>query len=76
MNLDTVNHIDRAKQRRNELGIDYTHIDTTSKVFEASVNKPIDENNKGFKLLKNLGWKEGEGLGKNENVILEPVDST
>ncbi|KAK6748688.1 hypothetical protein RB195_001356 [Necator americanus] len=26
--------------------------------------KPLNETNKGFRLLQNMGWKEGEGLGK------------
>lgn len=26
--------------------------------------RPIDDTNKGSKLLKAMGWKEGSGLGK------------
>lgn len=27
-------------------------------------SRPIDDSNKGNKLLKAMGWKEGSGLGK------------
>lgn len=33
----------------------------------------ISSENKGFKLLSKLGWKEGQKLGKNENGIDVPV---
>ncbi len=37
------------------------------------MNKPLDKSNLGLKLLKNMGWKEGQGLGKKEDGIKEPV---
>ncbi|CAD5226837.1 unnamed protein product [Bursaphelenchus xylophilus] len=36
--------------------------------------KPIEEG-KGFKLLKAMGWKQGAGLGRNEQGIAEPIRS-
>lgn len=39
----------------------------------ASVNVPISSENKGFKLLKSMGWKEGEGLGKEKQGMANPV---
>lgn len=38
-----------------------------------SVVSRLDESNKGYKLLKNLGWKEGSGLGKDNSGIQQPV---
>lgn len=34
----------------------------------------IDKSNKGYKLLCNLGWTEGRGLGKNYSGITQPVN--
>ena len=33
----------------------------------------INSENKGFKLLKSMGWQEGEGLGKEGAGRTEPV---
>ncbi|VDD90307.1 unnamed protein product [Enterobius vermicularis] len=38
-----------------------------------SVVSRLDESNKGYKLLKNLGWKEGSGLGKDNSGIQQPL---
>lgn len=35
--------------------------------------KPIDSGNVGFKLLKSMGWSEGQGLGKEKQGHVEPV---
>ena len=38
--------------------------------------RPITEKNIGHKMLSKMGWKEGEGLGKNRgDAILEPVSA-
>ena len=39
----------------------------------ASTEKPIDSNNIGFKMLKSMGYNEGEGLGKEQNGIKQPI---
>lgn len=36
-------------------------------------NQSLDIKNKGFKLLQNMGWNEGEGIGKNQQGIQKPV---
>lgn len=33
----------------------------------ASIHTPISQQNVGFKLLQKMGWKEGAGLGRNED---------
>uniref|UniRef100_A0A0N5ABU9 G-patch domain-containing protein n=1 Tax=Syphacia muris TaxID=451379 RepID=A0A0N5ABU9_9BILA len=40
---------------------------------EDTIQKDLLSNSKGHKLLCNLGWSEGESLGKNDNGIKEPV---
>uniref|UniRef100_A0A914E9H5 Angiogenic factor with G patch and FHA domains 1 n=1 Tax=Acrobeloides nanus TaxID=290746 RepID=A0A914E9H5_9BILA len=49
---------------------------TAPKVQKASVAVPINSQNKGFQLLKSMGWKEGEGLGKEGKGIVGPITST
>lgn len=42
------------------------------KTFE---NRKVEEGNLGFKMMESMGWKEGETLGKEDNVdaISDPV---
>eukprot|EP00050_Salpingoeca_kvevrii_P021368 m.109719 g.109719 ORF g.109719 m.109719 type:complete len:551 (-) comp9312_c0_seq3:27-1679(-) len=42
-------------------------------VAEQPTKDGIKEDNVGNKLLKLMGWKEGEGLGKEKQGIVEPV---
>lgn len=37
---------------------------TQSYQAQTLASRPIDDSNKGSKLLKAMGWKEGSGLGK------------
>lgn len=39
----------------------------------ASTTIPIPESNIGFKMLKKLGWKSGEGLGKDQQGLSMPI---
>ena len=37
------------------------------------MEKKIDSNNIGYKLLKTMGWKEGSSLGNKNEGLLEPI---
>lgn len=45
----------------------------TGSVEQASMDKPIPENNRGFKLLLKMGWTAGAGLGTKGGGRKEPV---
>ena len=36
-------------------------------------DRPIDSDNKGRKMLEKMGWKQGEGLGREGGGLKEPV---
>lgn len=57
--------VDRAQQRR-ETNRDEERVKMTQTGTSANI---------GFKLMSKMGWKEGKGLGKSEDGILEPVIS-
>ncbi|CAO3653532.1 unnamed protein product [Mucor hiemalis] len=40
---------------------------------KASMHIPIADDNKGARMLAQMGWKKGEGLGKDKSGILDPV---
>ena len=35
--------------------------------------RPIDSSNKGRQMLEKLGWSSGQGLGRSNTGIIEPV---
>ncbi|KAI9306240.1 hypothetical protein BJ944DRAFT_263878 [Cunninghamella echinulata] len=38
-----------------------------------SISNPISEKNLGAKMMKQMGWKQGEGLGKESSGIVNPI---
>ena len=38
-----------------------------------SFYRPVEQTNRGFKMLQGMGWKEGEGLGRSKQGETEPV---
>ena len=63
---------DRAERRRKEVGSD-AYENTLKPVEKASIHKEISENNIGHKMLAKMGWKSGEGLGKTQQGISQPI---
>ena len=39
----------------------------------ATMDTPIPESNKGYRLLAKMGWSAGKGLGRNESGIVDPI---
>ncbi|XP_046559012.1 angiogenic factor with G patch and FHA domains 1-like isoform X2 [Haliotis rubra] len=62
---------DKAASRRQTVGSDNPHAPDEG---PASVMQPISTQNKGHKLLAKMGWKEGQGLGKDNTGIAEPIN--
>jgi RNA-binding protein 5/10 len=46
---------------------------SVEETFEQPTKYGIGEDNIGNRLLQNMGWKAGEGLGKNKNGIVDPI---
>lgn len=68
----TPGYEDKAEKRRQKFGIDHPHAPDSA---PSSVDQAISGSNKGHKLLQKLGWKSGEGLGKSQAGIVEPVSN-
>ncbi|CAH1164656.1 unnamed protein product [Phaedon cochleariae] len=62
-------YTDRAQKRRETIGSQNPH----EKTQTASIDESINKENKGFKMLEKMGWKQGESLGKDGEGLLEPV---
>ncbi|XP_044737459.1 angiogenic factor with G patch and FHA domains 1 isoform X1 [Chrysoperla carnea] len=60
---------DRAQTRREKVG----SINHNAKTETASIHQTISSENKGFRLLKGMGWTEGSSLGKDGTGITQPI---
>lgn len=48
-------------------------IKRSAHIANAALEKPISEDNKGAQMLLNMGWRKGEGLGRDRSGIINPV---
>ena len=68
------NYKDRANDRREKFGIDFSHVPVVE--THQTTSEPISTQNVGFKLMAKMGWQEGTGLGKSQTGIVEPITAT
>jgi len=74
---EAAGYIDRAGERRKTFGQDTKPLGRS--MIQRDINRmetPLyvaEEDNKGVNLLKAMGWKEGEGLGRNNDGIAAPI---
>ncbi|NXN23757.1 AGGF1 factor, partial [Nycticryphes semicollaris] len=61
---------DRAGKRRETIGSEGTFERDDS---PASIHIEISNSNKGHKMLEKMGWKKGEGLGKDGGGMKDPI---
>uniref|UniRef100_A0A8D2AXI6 Angiogenic factor with G patch and FHA domains 1 n=1 Tax=Sciurus vulgaris TaxID=55149 RepID=A0A8D2AXI6_SCIVU len=61
---------DRAGKRREKVGSEGTFQRDDA---PASVHSEITDSNKGRKMLEKMGWKKGEGLGKDGGGMKTPI---
>uniref|UniRef100_A0A8C6MU06 Angiogenic factor with G patch and FHA domains 1 n=1 Tax=Mus spicilegus TaxID=10103 RepID=A0A8C6MU06_MUSSI len=61
---------DRAGKRREQVGSEGTFQRDDA---PASVHSEITDSNKGRKMLEKMGWKQGEGLGKDGGGMKTPI---
>ncbi|XP_064475129.1 angiogenic factor with G patch and FHA domains 1-like isoform X1 [Ornithodoros turicata] len=66
----TKGYTDRAQVRRDTVGSKFPH---ERDADPSSVDRVLPTENKGFQMLQKMGWKEGEGLGKQNQGTTEPV---
>ncbi|XP_029431193.1 angiogenic factor with G patch and FHA domains 1 isoform X2 [Rhinatrema bivittatum] len=61
---------DRAEKRRKRVG---SEAPFQRECAPASVHVEINDSNKGRKMLERMGWKKGEGLGKDGGGMRDPI---
>lgn len=66
---------DRASRRRQNIGSEpLKEMRKHMEEERSSVTKMISEKNKGHQMMQKMGWKSGEGLGKERKGIKEPIN--
>ncbi|XP_030049114.1 angiogenic factor with G patch and FHA domains 1 isoform X2 [Microcaecilia unicolor] len=68
--LKNPKYMDRAAKRRKRVGSEGSFQRDDA---PASVHVEIDDSNKGRKMLEQMGWKKGEGLGKDGSGMKDPI---
>ncbi|KAI9270841.1 hypothetical protein BY458DRAFT_509914 [Sporodiniella umbellata] len=77
----------RAAERRQAYGqpekpvlspplVPYKHTNNSripAHIPNAALEKPISDDNKGAQMLLNMGWRKGEGLGRDRSGMVDPV---
>ncbi|KAL5004922.1 hypothetical protein ScPMuIL_018378 [Solemya velum] len=71
--INNSSYEDKASVRRKTVGSEHPAITEKTSAQPASVHREISADNMGHKLLKKMGWKEGESLGKDNKGITDPV---
>ena len=72
--MESGKYKDRANTRRKKIGSVPIMNEKMRPESKASVTKMIPEENKGHKMMQKMGWKLGEGLGKQSSGITEPIN--
>lgn len=72
--MESGKYKDRAITRRKKIGSVPIMNEKVRPESKASVTKMIPEENKGHKMMQKMGWKLGEGLGKQSSGITEPIN--
>jgi len=72
---------DRAAERRNKFGVEKpgpTKVEASARVASVPYEQPTKDglggDNKGNQMLKSMGWKQGNGLGKTQSGRVDPIE--
>uniref|UniRef100_A0A8C6L6Z8 RNA binding motif protein 5 n=1 Tax=Nothobranchius furzeri TaxID=105023 RepID=A0A8C6L6Z8_NOTFU len=69
---------DRAAERREKYGIPEPPVPKKKKFshnYEQPTKDGLNSDNIGNKMLQAMGWKEGKGLGRNQQGITTPIEA-
>lgn len=71
---ENIKYISRKRKKFDHIYVKHKKKDEImrEKLLE-KLDTPIEENTKGFKMLKKMGYQLGKGLGRNEKGIIEPI---
>ena len=61
-------------QKKTPISFKLNPVKRTISAHAVSLQKPIGEDNIGNKLLRKMGWKTGQGLGKDGSGITTPIE--